>query len=280
MRIELTKNRNQIVIEKPYSEMVRFRRLHGLFAEFDIKIEPRKDNLFQIETDDEVAKEYINYSINGLKDYFNKLSQKEIMLIGISASIKNNKFHAVDSKPICYQIALIETLNNLINLSSTRKLVSEPTLKGKNYLITKYEDKLNLSNIDYDCCYLPKIPITQNKSIEIIGSHKLQIMDSKIQIIIESKSKYFDSTTSRQIGLWFKKKQFMSAFQIRIYEIIQRIISDFKHEGLNLFGFIIYFDRLQEKEEWQDGLLVNFEWSIRNLLTNKNSIELTNEARR
>jgi len=280
MKIELTENRNQILVEKPYFEMVRLRHIQGLFAEFDIEIQPNNDNHFCIETDDEMAKNYIDYTKKSIQDYFLKFNQNEISINGLLARISRNKFHAVDSKPICYQISIIGCLNNLVQANSTKRIVRESRLKGVNYELTLHQDQIKFSNIDYDCFYLKKNLILWNETIELIGNYSLRIMENKFKVIIESKAKYFSSSTSRQIGIWLKKNQFSSDEKLYLYEIIRTIKTDIEEQNKNLFGFTIYIEKNDDSIYWDKDFLLNFEWSIRNLLTNAKSTEIKREASR
>jgi hypothetical protein len=280
MKIELTQNRNQILVERPYFEMVRLRHLHGLFAEFDIDIQPNGENYFCVETDNETAKDYIDYVTKSIQNYFLTLNQNEISINGLLARISKNKFHAIDSKPICYQISIIECLNNLVQLNTTKRIVIESRLKGTNYELTPYEAQIQFSNIDYDCLYLKESLIFYNETIELAGKYSLRIMQNEFKIIIESKATYFNSSTRRCIGIWFKKNQFSDDEKIQLYETLRVIKTDIQEQGKNLFGFIVYIEKNNDSSYWDKEFLLNFEWSLRNLLSNEKSIEIKKEDSR
>ena len=278
MEIELVETRNQIIIEEAHYEMVRLRHIQGLFAEYDIKIHGNNDNVFRIETDDEIARQYIESSKKKIQDYFERLFRNEISISGMNAFIANNKFHAVDSKPICYQLSIIQCLNNLIKRSTTRRTVQEPKLEGMHYSLKPHNDQIKLNNVDFDCYHLPQCLITHDHSVAIKENYSLEIKGSRYKILIESKSKHYSSSARRQIGIWFRKDEFTAGTRINLYETLRLIKTDFERAGKNLCGFMVYlYKHNHEGKDNASDFFLNFEWSIRNLLSNKTSTEIMKE---
>ena len=278
MEIELVETRNQIITDEPHYEMVRLKHIHGLFAEYDIKIHSNSDNVFRIETDDERARQYIESSKKGIQDYFERLFRNEISISGMNAFIANNKFHAVDSKPICYQLSIIQCLNNFIKRSTTRRTVQEPKLEGIHYSLKPHSDQIKLSNVDFDCYYLPRCLIIHDHSVAIKENYSLEIKGSRYKILIESKSKHYSSSARSQIGVWFRKDEFTAGTRINLYETLRLIKTDFERAGKNLYGFMVYlYQHNHEGKDDASDFFLNFEWAIRNLLSNKSSTEIIKE---
>lgn len=226
--------------------------------------------------------EYIQYSTKAIREYFHKFNQNEISINGLSVRLSKNKFHAVDSKPFGYQISILRCLDNLIESNLAKKIIAKSQIKATNYELTPYENQLKFNNIDFDCIYLKKNLILWDESIKLNRNYSLKIMEKEFKIIIKTRAKYICSSTSRRIGIWFKKNQFTPDEKIYLYEILRTIKEDLQEQKKNLFGFVIYIEKIKYLDSlcWDKDFLLNFEWSIRNLFSYEKSCEIKKEASR
>lgn len=195
---------------------------------------------------------------------------------------KNDKFHAVDSKPVTYQITIIEALKRIIRQSDTKRLVITPKLKGKNYLFEIKPEKREYRNLEWD-------EITTQEYVRIFDETKylntngiIRIKDCEVDFYLESNINEWNTRSQNRIHLRFKKGEFTPNQMIEYLKIMELVMEDEYKNDRNVSGFIIYFEKNDTKVDiWKrKDENLTFEWAIRNILSSEKTIEIKKEADR
>lgn len=274
--------RNRIIITEPYSERVRFRR-REMFASYLLKMKPNSSNTISITHD-----ETVDHRLVGIPYYVPKYIQNfqklDISISGMELELTNHEINAVDSKPVAYDASIFLSLKAWIESGNTKYVVVEPKLKTNNYEFKKNDERIQFLNKIYNETKLDDNRLYNDKTLSIRNDQKLILSESNLNIKIQNKYdlefEFRNKRRNTNINLYFTKDKFSLHEKSSIKTIINKIIKSIYESRVNLRGFDIFFSKKDESNIIEDVEVINFEWAIRNLLANEESIFQIDETSR
>ncbi len=273
MKIELTDQRNMIQLTQTYFEKIRLKNIMGLFAHYDLTIKPNESNILSISSTDKTVQEWLQHIKGKIIDYFEDLNSHEIGVGGMELEIKNNKFHAVDSKPVAFQITIIQSLAKVLNSVNSRKVVNKPILQTSLYSIRELTEYQRREPADYELMTIQLQGLRFDDYVLLNHSHRLNLLESSVSTLVRPKYDISYSTT-RRMHFNFRNDLFPLSYKIKFYEIIKNIENDFTKNQKDLGEFEVFVDYSNhDKFKENANFLLDWEWSLRNLLNNEDSIK-------
>ena len=272
MKIELTDQRNMIQLNQTYFEKIRLKNIMGLFAYYDLSIKPNDSNIISISSTDKIIQEWLQHIKGKIIKFFEDLNSHEIGVVGMDLEIKNNKFHAVDSKPVAFQVTIIQSLTKVLNsVNSTRK-VQKPLLKTSLYSITELTEYQRREPSDYELMTIELQGLRFDDYVLLNHSHQLNLLKSSVSTLVRPKHD-ISYSTSRRMHFNCKNNLFSTSYKLKFYEIIKRIENDFAKNQKDLGEFEVFVD-YSNIDQFKESInfFLDWEWSLRNLLNNENSI--------
>lgn len=245
----------------------------GLYAYYDLTINPKENDEVIISTDDETVKSWLATPDGKIPQFFDMLKKCEIGVGGMNIDLKNNRLHAIDSKPVCYEITLIESLRKALFSDSARKIVKSPLLNSNRYNIFEFTEFQSHDYANYERLSIDLKGLKNDDFILLKQSNEIQILDSSIVTFIRPKYNMYYST-SRHISLLFKNDQFADSLKLKFYQVIKMLELEFLKEQKDLGEFEIFIEFTdKEKFEKDTEFILDWEWSIRNLLANNQKLK-------
>lgn len=262
-----------IYLNQSYFEKIRLKNVMGLYAHYDLTISPNDSSKILISTDDRTVQSWLVTTNGKISTFFEDLNKYEIGVGGMNFELINNKLHAIDSRPICYEISLIESIRKALNSNASNKIAKTPHIASNRYSITEFSKLQSREYADYERLRINLKGLRNNENILLKCSNNIQISKSSISTLIRPKCDMYYST-SRHISLLFKNGQFAESLKVKFYEIVKLLEVEFVKENKDLGEleiFIEYSD--QEKFENDPEFIFDWEWSLRNLFSNKDKLK-------
>ena len=219
-----------------------------------------------------------------LPKYIKNFQKLDISISGMELELTNHQLHAVDSKPVAYDASIFLSLKAWIESGSTKYIVVEPRLKTNNYEFEKNEERIQFLNKIYNENKLDDNRLYNDKTLSIRNDQKLILSGSTLNIKIQNKYdlefEFKNKRRNTNINLYFTKDKFSSHETISIKTAMKKVIKSIYERGVNLRGFDIFFSKKDESISIENGTVINFEWAIRNLLANEESVFQIDETSR
>lgn len=273
---------NKISFDKEYREKVLLRHFQGLYANYELTINPINSNVIRLYSENEEANRYLESISHEIGRFIELYHDNDISINGFEITTRNDKFHAIDSKPSTYQITIIEALKRIIRKTDTRRQVIIPKLKGRNYSFETKVEKKEYRNLEWE-------EISTQAYVRIFDETKylntngaIRIRDCEIDFHLESNINEWNTRSQNRVHLRFKKGEFTPNQMIEYLKIVELIMEDEYKNDCNVSGFIIYFEKNDTQVDiWKrKGENLIFEWAIRNILSSETTIEIKKEADR
>lgn len=270
----------RIAFEEVYHEKVLIKHHQGIYSNFDLTITPNSESKIRLQSNDKKAQQYLDHIANGIKRFLQTYTENDISINGFDIKTENDKFHAVDSKPITYQIPIIQAIKRIIQEQNTIRKVIKPKLKTSQYYFEVVENKRQNRNLEWDGLSTNQIirKFEKTKCVNINGT--INLVNCDFDITLEN-SDYYYTSMKNLIQLRFKKNEFHYGEMLRYLNIMNLIVLDEYKQNINPSGFILYIEKKNciKKIETEKKMLT-FEWCLRNILSSETVYKVTNEADR
>lgn len=273
---------NKISFSEEYKEKVLLRHFLGLYSNFELIIKPTDSNIIRLYSENQEANRFWDRISHGIRDFIDLYIENDISVNGFDVITSNDKFHAIDSKPITYQIPIINALKRIFTDVNTQRTIVNPKLEGKNYSFQPQLEKKKYRNVEWD-------EVSTRENIRFFQETKylntnglVKISNCDIDFYLESNINEGDTRSQNSIKLRFKKEEFTPNQMVDYLRIVELIISDEYKNKINLSGFILYFEKNNLQVDLFDrkGENIVLEWAIRNLLSSEKTIKIIKEADR
>lgn len=274
-------NENKISFTEVYHEKVLLKHFQGLYSNFDLTISPIASNKVILSSTDSKGKQFLSQIASGIKKYIKIYEENNVSICGLKIETTKDKFHAVDSKPITYEIPIIQALDTIFKRPNTNRTVLEPKLNTNLYCFEHISNKKDYRNLEWDSLSTKQL-IRHHKSTKSLNVNGLiKIENSDVDITIESNSNEWNTRLQNRIDLRFQKDKFSHEEMLNYLRILELIVLDEYRTNLNPSGFVLYFERNETKIEWrEENKLLTLEWCLRNILKSESTYQIKNEADR
>jgi len=279
MKITLKDQRNMIQLNQTYFEKIRLKNIMGLFAYYDLTIKPNETNVISFSSDDKTIEEWLQHIKGKLINFFEDLNSHEIGVTGMDLEITNNKFHAVDSKPVAIQVTIIQSLTKILNSANSTKVVKKSLLQTSLYSIKELTEYQRREPTEYELVTIELQGLRFEDYVLLNHSHEINLSESSVSTLVRPKHDISYSTT-RRMHFNFKNDLFSLTYKIKFYEIIKNIENDFAKIEKDLGEFEVFVDfSSYDKFNENPNFFLDWEWSLRNLLNNQKSIKRVEKSR-
>lgn len=275
---------NKISFSEVYIEKVLLAHFQGLYSNFELIIKPTSSNVIKMYSENEEANRFLNRISVEIKNFIDIYVENDISVNGFELITRNDKFHPVDSKPVTYQIPIIEALKRIFRKENTLRKVINSKLVGKNYNFQFKSEKKEYQNLEWEEVSTIELIRTFQETKYLNTNGLIKISNCDIDFCLESYINEWQTRSQNRIKLRFRKGEFTPNQMVDYLRVIELIISDeYKNEN-NLSGFILYIEKNNSQVDiWNSAKEVEnivLEWAIRNILSSEKAIKIVKEIDR